>query len=260
MQREAHAGNGREALLGPFLAAHWRLPIAPQGEAPPDWPALERSLASADCGSCHPKQLAEWRGTLHAKAYSPGFAGQLLEGALAAPASLRGCQTCHAPLAEQQPVTASGAPNPSHAPALRDEGIVCAACHVREQRRFGPPRRAELPPLVGPLPHGGFEARSEYQESRFCAECHQFFDDEGVAGKPIQNTYVEWQQSPAAAEGKSCQGCHMPDRAHLWRGIHDPEMVRSGTETTLALEAAGQAAPERLAHHFACALEPARAA
>jgi hypothetical protein len=238
MQREAPAGNGRAALLGPFLAAHWRLPIAQQGEAPPHWPALERSLAPVDCGSCHPKQLAEWRDTFHARAYSPGLAGQLREGALAAPASLRGCQGCHAPLAEQQPVTASGAPNPSYAPELRDEGIVCAGCHVRGQRRLGPPRRVELPPSEGPLPHGGFEARSEYQESRFCAECHQFFDDEGVAGKPIQNTYVEWQQSPAAAEGKSCQSCHMPDRAHLWRGIHDPEMVRSGTETTLVVDAA----------------------
>jgi len=28
----------------------------------------------------------------------------------------------------------------------------------------------------------------------------------------------------------------MPDRRHLWRGIHDPEMVRSGVAITLATD------------------------
>ena len=28
----------------------------------------------------------------------------------------------------------------------------------------------------------------------------------------------------------------MPDRAHLWRGIHDPEMVRSGVEVDLVVK------------------------
>jgi len=223
----------RDDLLGGFLAAHWKLPIAPQGEIPAGWSALEASLAPRDCGSCHPQQLEQWRTSLHAGAYSPGFSGQLIEGGLAQPGEVRQCQTCHAPLAEQQPHTASGAPNPGYDHALREQGIVCAACHVRGHQRFGPPRRPELPPLATPLPHGGFEARAEFSESRFCAECHQFFDDPGIAGKPIQNTYAEWRESPAAAEGRSCQSCHMPDRAHLWRGIHDPEMVRSAVEVTL---------------------------
>src|SRR4030095_3116106 len=28
--------------------------------------------------------------------------------------------------------------------------------------------------------------------------------------------------------GVQCQDCHMPDRRHRWRGIHDPEMGKSG--------------------------------
>ncbi|MES9944225.1 MAG: hypothetical protein ABW080_04625 [Candidatus Thiodiazotropha sp.] len=28
--------------------------------------------------------------------------------------------------------------------------------------------------------------------------------------------------------GQTCQSCHMPDRAHLFHGIHDPDMVRLG--------------------------------
>lgn len=227
------AGLAREEVLGAFLASHWELPVPPQEEPPPAWSPAEGSLAPRDCGACHPVQFEQWKSSVHAAAYSPGFAGQLIEGDLAQPAELRQCQTCHAPLAEQQPRDASGEENPIYDRALREQGIVCAACHVRAHQRFGPPRRPDLPPLATALPHGGFEARPEFTESRFCAECHQFFDDPGVNGKPIENTYAEWRDSPAAAEGRTCQSCHMPDRAHLWRGIHDPDMVRAAVEVEL---------------------------
>ncbi len=232
-------GAEREATLGPFLAAHWTLPIAPQGDAPADWSPLEADLDPAACGTCHPKQFAEWQGSLHAGAFSPGFAGQLIEGGLSRPRALRDCQRCHAPLAEQLPVTAQGKPSPHYDAALRSQGLACAVCHVREQRRFGPPRRADAAPLPATLPHGGFEVRDEYQQSRFCAPCHQFFDTAGVNGKPIENTFFEWQQSPQAAEGQSCQSCHMPGRAHLWRGIHDPEMVRGAVQVHFESEGEG---------------------
>ncbi|MCG8592582.1 MAG: hypothetical protein MJE66_25105 [Proteobacteria bacterium] len=223
----------REQVLGPFLSAHWQLPIPPQGPIPPGWSPAEADLAPATCGACHPKQFAEWKTSFHAAAYSPGFAGQLVEGELAEPGALRHCQTCHTPLAEQQPVTETGAANPVYDPELRRQGLVCAGCHVRAHERRGPPRRPELAPLAPVLPHGGFEAHPEFQESRFCATCHQFFDDAGIDGVPIQNTYAEWRASPQAAAGRSCQSCHMPDRAHTWRGIHDPDMVRQGVDVAL---------------------------
>ena len=69
---------------------------------------------------------------------------------------------------------------------------------------------------------------ADFQKSEFCAACHQFSQEQAVNGKPLENTIIEWQASPAAREGKTCQSCHMPDRKHLWRGIHDPEMVHSG--------------------------------
>jgi len=258
------AGLDREVVLGDFLASHWELPVPPQGEAPSGWPPLETSLAPRDCGTCHPAQYAQWESSLHADAYSPGFSGQLVEGSLAGPAEVRQCQTCHAPLAEQQPHLASGEENPAYDGPLREQGIVCAACHVRAHRRFGPPRRPGLPPVADPLPHGGFEARPEFGESRFCAECHQFFDDPGVNGKPVQNTWAEWRASPAAAQGRTCQGCHMPDRAHRWRGIHDPETVRAAVEVELRLlDARGDALRAELAlhsrdvgHHFPTYVTP----
>ena len=237
------APTERERVLGPFLAAHWRVPLQPQGPAPPGFSEAEASLDPAVCGACHPAQYAQWRGSLHAGAFSPGFSGQLIEGALAEPGALRECQACHAPLAEQQPVTAEGAPNEHFDPALRQHGVVCAACHVRAHRRFGPPRRADAPPAPVPPAHGGFTARPEYQQSRFCAACHQFFDDAGIEGKPIENTFREWQASPQAARGETCQTCHMPDRAHLWRGIHDAETVRRAVPADLVLL---EAPPDRV--------------
>lgn len=216
------AGPERRRVLGPFLDRHWLLPVPAQGPPPPGWSEVEVSLEPEACGTCHPAQLAQWGTSLHAAAFSPGFAGQLIEGPLAEKAEVRQCQTCHAPLAEQLGDE-----------ALRRRGVVCAACHVRAHRRFGPPRRAELPPLPDRLPHGGFEQRPEFLESRFCAPCHQFFDDAGIAGKPIENTWTEWKASPHAARGETCQSCHMPDRAHLWRGIHDPDMVRRAVAVEL---------------------------
>ena len=232
------AGDGGasefERILGPFLAGHWVLPIAPQGPPPAGFSEPDASLEPAVCGSCHPKQYDEWRTSLHAAAFSPGFAGQLVEGPLAHPSEVRACQSCHAPLAEQQPYDSGLAPNPDLQPTLRAQGLVCASCHVRRHTRFGPPRRPEAPTVPEPVPHAGFETRIEFQESRFCVPCHQFVDDPGVNGKPIENTYTEWQNSPQAAEGRTCQSCHMPDRAHLWRGIHDREMVRRAVGIALA--------------------------
>jgi hypothetical protein len=222
---EASEGLDRAEVLGAFLDAHWQLPVPAQGPAPEGWSEAEASLDPQVCGACHPKQHTEWGTSLHAGAWSPGFAGQLVEGGLADPDARASCMTCHAPLAEQLEDA-----------ELRAQGIVCASCHVRAHEHRGPPRRPELPPAAEPLPHGGFTPREEYQQARFCAPCHQFFDDAGVNGKPVENTFAEWQVSPFAEPGpghRDCQDCHMPDRAHLWRGIHDPEMVRSGVEATL---------------------------
>ncbi|MCP5068310.1 MAG: hypothetical protein GY946_17245 [bacterium] len=224
----------REQVLGEFLETHWNRPVRSQGPSPEGWSPLEASLDPKDCGACHPQQLADWETSLHADAFSPGFAGQLIEGNLAKPDALRGCQRCHTPLEEQQPV----GPGPEHTleppeydEKLRQAGLVCAGCHVRAHRHFGPPRRADLPPPPEAVPHAGFEVRPEFQQSRFCAPCHQFFDRSGIN---VQNTYFEWKESPHAARGETCQSCHMPDRRHLWRGIHDREMVAEAVDVAWA--------------------------
>ncbi|MBL0141733.1 MAG: hypothetical protein IPP91_06595 [Betaproteobacteria bacterium] len=148
------------------------------------------------------------------------------------------CLRCHAPLAEQKALMAleRGWPNapatlpPAWMPGdLHLRGLVCAACHVRRHERFGPLPRVDAPVLPAGTrrPHGGYVAQAAFSDSRFCAPCHQFPPDgRSINGKLLENTYEEWLGSRQARQGRQCQSCHMPDRRHLWRGIHDQEMVR----------------------------------
>jgi hypothetical protein len=228
-----------------FLERHWRMPIPPQGRPPATFSPAEQSLAPRDCGTCHPVQYEDWRRSIHARSMGPGVAGQLVEMAKRDPAGARACLVCHAPLAEQAPVTRAAdglVPNPAFEPALQREGVVCASCHVRQHERFGPPPRPEALGARVPraqLPHNGATYATAYLRAEFCAACHQFGPNgPSLNGKPLENTYAEWRTSPAARRGRQCQDCHMPDRRHRWRGIHDPEMVKSGVKVTVRLESA----------------------
>lgn len=232
------AGDDRRRPLSSaeedFLTRHWRRPLAPQGPAPPRFSAIEKSLASESCGSCHPAQFADWTTSLHARSMGPGVMGQLAGLIQTDDESARLCLGCHAPLAEQQPKS------PAFDQALQQRGLVCAACHVRRHERFGPPRRDGSLATAGPraaLPHNGVTRSRAFLRSEFCASCHQFTRD-GFAlnGKLLENTYEEWKASAAARQNIQCQDCHMPDRRHLWRGIHDPEMTKSGVAISLVTD------------------------
>lgn len=218
-----------------FIARHWRTPLAPQGPAPARFSPLEASLEPEACGTCHPAQYADWRTSLHAASFGPGVAGQHAELLAADPAAAIACQDCHAPLAEQKslaPGDGRFVANPVYQPALRARGVVCAACHVRGNERFAPPPRdggrATTAPGAFP-PHNGVTRSPAFLRSEFCRGCHQFAPGAlALEGTLVQNTYEEWRASRFARAGKQCQDCHMPDRRHRWRGIHDEAMVRSG--------------------------------
>ncbi|WP_161491837.1 multiheme c-type cytochrome [Bradyrhizobium centrolobii] len=223
--------NGVSPAAERLPTDYWHQPLAPQGKAPRAWTPEERSLAPESCGGCHSDRLEEWRTSLHARAFSPGLVGQLLTYDAADTAV---CMQCHAPLAEQREAfeaarrTAEGHSGIGH--GLADAGNSCGGCHLRGHRRFGPPQRdtGAVGQSDASAPHGGVMRVPEFEKSEFCAACHQFPQEQAINGKPLENTLVEWEQSPAARSGTTCQSCHMPERKHLWRGIHDPDMVRSG--------------------------------
>ena len=223
-----------------FLDRYWNRPLAAQGKPPAHFSTLEASLEPASCGNCHVAQFNDWRQSLHSRAMGPGILGQLMNMAPDAKAEHQDCIRCHAPLKEQADslvasLTAgaktSGANSAKEAPRpLHEHGLVCSACHVRGHQRYGPPRRdGKSPEPSAPLPHNGWVSSAAFEDSRFCSACHQFEKDEyALNGKLLENTYEEWKASRYAREGKTCQYCHMPERRHLWRGIHDPVMVKSG--------------------------------
>jgi len=218
-----------------FLDQHWAHPIAPQGAPPAEFSPLEASLGAEACSRCHADQYRDWSRSLHSQAMGPGIRWQLR---LMKQEEGNRCLRCHAPLAEQKALLAKafnwpGVPAgdpPDYVPAdLGDQAVTCAVCHVRKHQRFGPPLRQ---PVREPA-HGGFEIQPAYGDSRFCGSCHQFPDDgPRINGKLQEDTLAQWQASPWADE-KTCQQCHLPDRRHQFRGIHDPEMVRQAVELTL---------------------------
>ncbi len=224
-----------------FFKNYWQRPIPLQGSAPASFTAREASLNPEACGSCHPQQHADWKESLHSKAMGPGPLGQIIDLAQSDPGEAILCMSCHAPLSEQIPVitkTADGndrahTKNPHFDPNLQLQGITCAACHVRQHQRFGPPRAKESSATKYPsgMPnHGGIQRTDYFEKAEFCKGCHQFDPENSLLlnGKPLQDTYREWKDSIWGEGGTSCQECHMPQRRHLWKGIHDTEWVKDG--------------------------------
>ncbi len=217
-------------------------PIELQGDPPDSLAPAQTSLSAEQCARCHKKQAREWRGSIHAFAGSPGLTAQLLqmerEGDYA---QIESCQNCHNPLAEAQPALraerlgdARGGDDPLYdSPMfdseLRDEGVNCATCHVRDWQRHGPDSR----PGTGLRPQPGYprEELAIYERADFCLPCHQQTPrNSAVAGRPLLNTYREWLEGPYMPRGIQCQHCHMPNREHTFKGIHDRDTFRQAID------------------------------
>ncbi len=236
-----------------FLKRHWQVPIPRQGQSPANFSALEASLDPASCGACHLAQFEDWKTTIHSRSVGPGLLGQMPGLLHNDPETAVMCYCCHAPLTEQQEVSPTGSElkkNPRFDASLQRQGLTCAGCHVRNYQRFGPPRRDGSLESAIPrdqAPHGGATRTPAFERAEFCMGCHQFEEgDRALNGKLLENTYNEWKNSPYAAQGIACQKCHMPDRRHLWRGIHDPEMVKRGVTVELRTNQPQYAVGERL--------------
>ena len=124
---------------------------------------------------------------------------------------------------------------------LAADGVSCSACHQITPNGLGTEQsfvggfaisldaHPEGRPVFGPFePDSGGVGimRSatglrpteglHVQSSEMCATCHTLFthavEANGEEGPefPEQVPYVEWQMSAYAAEGTSCQSCHMP--------------------------------------------------
>jgi len=211
----------------------WSTPIALQARAPLGLrlAPVERSMRAEQCGRCHADQARDWRGSRHALAMGPGVVGQLdaFEHGVRT-----GCQRCHAPLSEQHPALRDRGDS-FRANALFDadlarSGVSCAVCHLRGLERHGPPgrdtgREGMLAQRIATIDYPRVPL-GIYERSDLCVSCHQLPLESAVGSRPLLDTYAEWVESPVFRRGIQCQSCHMPDRRHTWRGVHDRQTVR----------------------------------
>lgn len=199
------------------------------------------SLTAESCGACHREIYEEWKSSIHAHAYDDPF----FQAYWRKDRNIWVCLNCHTPLENQQPTLikeiprgrvekAVQEPNPRYDAAYQHEAITCAACHVRDGVVLGP-----FDDSVAPHPT---RFDPSFRTTQVCYRCHN------VVSGPAQfynvgpcGTYAEYEGKFFMQErGLICQSCHMPEverpvaeggpirqgRRHLWRGGHDPDMVR----------------------------------
>lgn len=239
-----------------------------------------QTLRAEECALCHQEIFDDWSTTIHSQAWTDPYfqVDFVFDG------SQQICKNCHIPLDRQQEHLVLGfrdkakwdpilATNPDFDPVLQHEGVTCAACHLREGRILGPSGSDAAPHPVRKLASG----------NEICANCHVVGGERwdtffrfppcgtvaeiraaGGAGEdrettPSPGTSGEIALPDVASLG--CVECHMPlveksageeseprpTRRHLWRGGHDPEMVKSGLAIDLREEPATAADKRKFA-------------
>ena len=108
-------------------------------------PTIFANLSARTCGTCHAAVHRDWKTSMHAHAWTDPYfqADYRNEG------SKQICLNCHTPLDRQQKFRVLGfhdgdkwdpilTPNPQFDPALKQEGVTCAVCHLRQGVIYGP--------------------------------------------------------------------------------------------------------------------------
>jgi hypothetical protein len=180
-------------------------------------PAQRIGRPSAEaCGGCHPRVLAEWSASLHARAWTNA-------NARAATRNFEKveCRACHSPM----PVLVGALDEPpDHRDFNQEDGVHCLSCHglaggVAAARTL----EAPCAPRVEPRLSG----------TELCYPCHE----------PTHQAYQEYRVSRAFAEGTRCLDCHMPLRAdgsgrdHGPNGGFNPDFVRRALDWRVRIEA-----------------------
>jgi hypothetical protein len=182
-----------------------------------------------NCGNCHTSIFREWEASGHAhSALNPVlttmFSGKDVRGNKVPPgytldwSDQGNCSDCHSPIG-----SVAGNRDLLKPSRIESNGVTCDYCHkiqdVEPDPNFAstanihlrrPEQSAKL--LFGPFSDATFPEELPdfsfspvYQESRFCAACH----DGRFWGVPVYETYSEWRSSSYASEGRQCQSCHM---------------------------------------------------
>jgi len=218
-------------------------------------PELLDTLRADECAACHQDFFDEWSTSIHSQAWTDPY----YQADLRFDRSQQICLNCHIPLDRQQESLVVGfrdaekwdpilVPNPDFDAALQKEGVTCAACHLREGKILGVFGIEDSPHPVRKIASG----------NEICVKCHVVSGERWDAFMrfPPCGTVAEIGETKSREAGNSgevvvpnvadlgCVDCHMPlverplveggkvrrARRHLWRGGHDPKMVKSGLD------------------------------
>ena len=185
-------------------------------------PLIEIDFPSAkECKVCHPRQYEQWSRSMHAYAmHSPimeAFSLTLNERTSGTLGTF--CTRCHTPLGVA--MGENGVRRNVNRSRLSMEGITCVVCHRLARPYYKSNTRRAIVPgkllegcMFGPfddavsadlLSHAS-AGSAHLKSSAFCGACHDVTSPEGVR---LEEAYSEWQNSPAAKKGITCQQCHM---------------------------------------------------
>jgi hypothetical protein len=227
----ACARNGAPLLLTALLAAS----CGGGGEGSGGGGTNPRFAAPEDCASCHPRQYAEWRGSMMAYAgVSPVFnaleamGNSLTDGALAKGGSQgQPCQRCHSPvgIAEDMFPTfeeMEGRPSRDFMEGVASRGMSCDVCHqISDPDLHGSlegdgiantaflltPGDLKYGPIANAADTPRHETRkSDYlSSSQFCGSCHDVRLEgtdarTGEKAKRLENAFTEWATSVYATD------------------------------------------------------------
>jgi len=203
-----------------LLAPLFTVGLAPLPDA--ETPAPMRSVQA--CAACHAAEVADWKHSRHGQAFRNAIFQREYRQQ-----PLDWCVHCHAPLQSQfDEVKRGGGP-------LSDEGVGCAACHVRQGQILSRSRSEKSP-------HNTL-VQEDFGGPDFCAGCHQFnfplFAQPGGRGQvsgyspfPMQDTVAQFKKGPH--HGRRCGDCHSRGSAgHRFPGAHDPAMLSRALSYTL---------------------------
>ncbi|MGI9413669.1 MAG: multiheme c-type cytochrome [Hyphomicrobiales bacterium] len=200
--------------------------------------AESRYPSATTCATCHPKHYEEWSVSSHAYAQlSPVYmAMQIAINMKTSSTTGDFCIRCHNQVGMNlgESIFAS---NLDRNPTSR-EGITCTVCHRLNQDygkvsgRFALEQGDIYAPIYGPSGgrelnrvlkssdfnvstsskdpgraiHGKAKKFAALTTPHFCGSCH---DVNLPNGFRLEEAFAEWQRSPAAKRGETCQDCHM---------------------------------------------------
>jgi nitrate/TMAO reductase-like tetraheme cytochrome c subunit len=218
----AKFGFGGIALAFAVLAA-----CSSDGDPEPSL-SLEARMDPASCAGCHPSQVEEWSGSMHAYAgEDPVFLAMNARMQRETQGRAKDfCVRCHAPVALRMGKTQDGTNLAEVPKALK--GVTCYFCHSVDAVTGSHSAELSLSDdgvmrggLPDPVKNGAHRSaysplhdRERIESASLCGTCH---DIVALEGAHVERTFDEWKKSLYArtetGQQLTCGKCHMDSRS-----------------------------------------------